>query len=315
MNERTNITINGNVTINIESPADVTQPKNNSVPQDAADNAQTDQNEPLINHDEDNLIDNETSFFGLLDVLRNCPEAIEAEKDEVERKIEDEKEARLKSLLGEDYEDSRDEFKKADRRPGPVQLYNKYHRIAHKDMSNNAYCDVYENGYAVFDDGDRRTVVWVPDCGSITFYFTPLRENEKEYLKQKETVEEDVTGPAPWYVAVSVAGMDSITRNLEHPKSKGNSSASESDDEDVKPDYVWHCGGHVETPEEALIRKENEMERRAMLTSKQKEVYDLYNMGYTHEQIGSMLGIDRTAVTHRLKGVKKTFRENREKFF
>lgn len=325
MNERTNITINGNVTINIESPADVTQPKNNSVPQDAADNAQTDQNEPLINHDEDNLIDNETSFFGLLDVLRNCPEAIEAEKDEVERKQQEAEQERLKAILGEDYDlyaeqatdgNHKDGFKKADRRPGPVQLWKRFHRVAAKGIGTDGQLDVYTNGYAVYDNGDRRTVVWVPDCGSVTYYFNPLRDNEREYLKQKESIGEDVFGPLPWYHALTVAGEDSIERNLVHPKSAGTASASEESDEDVKPDYSWRPGGHIETPEEALLRKETREEMLAMLTEDQRTVVSMhYFEGFKQKEIAAQLGIDPTSVRDRLKCAKKKLGKNIEKIF
>lgn len=309
MNESTNIggsvdsnigntNIDGNVDSNI---GDSVKPQENK--------------EQVVNHEEDVLIDNSTTFLELLKVLRDCPAALEAEKDEKEQKIEEAKEEELRAVLGEDFDEKTDTFVKADRRPGPIQLWNTYHRIAHKEMSEGGYCDVYENGYAVFDDGNRRTVVWVPDCGSTNYFFAPLRANEKEYLEQNRTVEMDVYGPAEWYIAVMVAGMDSITRNLEHPKSKGNTSESEKDDLDIKPDYKLRMSCHIETPEEVLIRQENERERRAALTEKQRDAYDLYfGQNYTLREIAAMLGISHRAVGYRIKSVIENLKNNKNYF-
>ncbi len=280
--------------------------------------------EMLVNHDEDVLIDSETSFFDLLERLRRSPEAIAAEKEEREQKEEEEREAKLREALGEDYEvytaqegmNNKEAFKKADRRPGPVQLWNRYHRIAVKEIGEKGRCEVYENGYGVYDNGDRRTVVWVPDCGSTTYYFAPLRDNEKEYQTQQQILNEDVFGPIPWYHAVTVAGEDSIERNLIHPKSVGTTSEFDQADTNTKPDYSWRCGGHIETPEEAFFKKENERERLSVLTPKQKEVYLLrYREGYNEAEIGNLLGLSRSAVRDRLECIWDKLGKDREKFF
>ena len=175
MNENTNnITINGNVNISIEGAE--AAPAAQNIGQ-------------VVNHDEDVLVDNKTTFRELLEVLRRCPEAVDAEKAERECKEEEERIARVMENLGEDYDEGgetdTDIFKKEKRRPGAVQLWNNYHRVAAFTIGENGKLDVYTNGYAVYDNGDRRTVIWVPDCGSTTYYFGPLRDNEREYLNQK----------------------------------------------------------------------------------------------------------------------------------
>ena len=305
MNENTNnITINGNVNISIEGAEAA------SVSQDIG---------QVVNHDEDVLVDNKTTFRELLEVLRGCPEAIDAEKTERECKEEEERLARLMENLGEDYDEAgeadTDIFKKAKRRPGAVQLWNNYHRVAAFTIGENGKLDVYTNGYAVYDNGDRRTVIWVPDCGSTTYYFGPLRDNEREYLNQKSDVGEDVLGPEPWYVALTIAGEDSIERNLIHPKSKASASASDVEDDDIKPDYSWRCGGHIDTPEEAFIRKENAKERRAALTEKQREAYVLYyEEGLNQYEIADKLGISQQSVRDRLNGALKKL-DDFEKYF
>lgn len=310
------ITINGNVTINggIEDARDT----------QAAQNETAKQETPAVNHDEDVLLDNSTSFFGLLDFLRTCPDAVNAEKDEAERKRQAAEQEKLKKVLGDDYADyveqteanSRDDFKKEKRRPGAIQLWNNYHRIASKEIGEDGKLDVYTNGYAVYDNGNRRTVIWVPDCGSVTYYFTPLRDNEKQYLKQKDELGEDLFGPLPWFHALMVAGEDSIERNLEHPKSVGTTSeALEDEDYDVKPDYMWRGSAHIETPEEYVMRLERERERREALTEKQREVYEMYfNQGYTQQQIADILGIAQQSVQDRINLILKKL-GNIEKYF
>ena len=275
--------------------------------------------EQIVNHDEDVLVDNKTTFRELLEVLRGCPEAIDAEKTEQECKEEEARLTRLKENLGEDYDEAGEAdtaiFKKERRRPGAAKLWNNYHRVAAFPVGENGKLDVYTNGYAVYDNGDRRTVVWVPDCGSTTYYFGPLRDNEREYLNQKSDVGEDVLGPEPWYVALTIAGEDSIERNLIHPKSKASASASEVEDDDIKADYSWRCGGHIETPEEALIRKENERERREALTEKQREAYVMYyEEGLNQYEIAEKLGISQQSVRERLNGALKKL-DDFEKYF
>ena len=295
------ITINGNLTINagnIEEAAEAVQDKTEL---------------PVVNHDEDVLIDNSTTFRGLLDTLRGCPEAVNAEKVEIERRRQEAEEAKKKASLGDLYgeyadDTEKEEFKREKRRPGAISLWNMYHRVASYEATGKGQIDVYANGYAVYDNGCRRTVIWVPDCGSTTYYFGPLRDNERDYLCQKSDIGEDILGPAPWYVALTIAGEDSIERNMIHPKSKASASAFEEVD-DIKPDYSWRCGGHIETPEEALMRKETERERRESFTERQKEVYALYMEGYTQTKIAETLGISQPAVKKLISKVIDKCRE------
>ena len=315
------ITINGNVTINngiADARTEEAQSNQNSL------NEQTTQTIPFVNHDEDKLIDNETTFFGLLDILRGCPEAVDAEKSELEAKNQEAKQKKLKESLGDRYEDfvgengaGRDEFKKEKRRPGAVQLWNNYHRIAALNIGEDGRLDVYTNGYAVYDNGDRRTVVWVPECGSTTYYFTPLRSNEMEYLTQKESLDEDVFGQLPWYHALMVAGEDSIERNLEHPKSVGTTSIADKPEEwEAREDYRWNCGAHFDSPEEAYLKKEAAEERRRALTEKQKKAYIMYyEEGMTMEKIAAIEGVDWTTIKERLRAARNIFKKDREKFF
>ena len=302
MKNNSNITINGNVTINTSCNS-------------------TEESQP-IDRTNEVLIDNSTSFAELMGILSSRPEANAAAEYEAEEKAKENEEKRLRRKYGEDYADvvGKDRaaaLEKYGRRPGPVQLRTYIPMIARIKIGPDGVCEVFSNGYAIYDNGNRKTVVWVPDCGSTTYYFGALKDKEKEYLKQKDEVGEDILGPAPWYNAVLIAGEDSIQYNMDHPKSKGTASDSEDPEEwEKKGNYRWACGAHFESPEEAYLKKEAAEERRKALTEKQKEAYDLYyEKGYTMEEIGNALGISQKAVDYRLQGAVKKFGKDRENFF
>ena len=272
----------------------------------------------------ENLISNDTTFGELLTILRTRPEAAEASKTEQAEKKREEDMARLCALLGEDFEsaathdDAAEEspLVKEKRRPGAVQLRTSVPRIARIQIGADSLCEVFSNGYAVYDNGDRKTVLWVPDCGTYTYYFGQLRDNEKQYLKEKEVLDMEVLGALPWYNVLVLFGETQIENNLDHPKSKGTSSDAEVPEEwEVKPAYRWICGAHFDSPEEAFIKKEEAEERRRALTDKQRRIYELYyEEGYTQEEIAQLLNIGQNAVHYHLKSIGKRLQKDMEKF-
>ncbi len=270
-----------------------------------------------IDRSNEALIDPETSFDELLRILMSRPEITAAENVEREVQEIEAKEARFHAELGKDYEavvegaPKGQSLKKAKRRAGAIQLRAEVSRIAVKQIGDKGLCEVFVNGYAVYDNGDRKTVLWVPDCGSATYHFTKLRDNEKQYQVEKDTVGQDVFGPAPWYVAVAVAGENNIERNLDHPKSVGTmSDTGVEEDYEVKPAHRWIGGSHFDNPEEAYIKKEEAEEKRASLTKKQQVVMTLfYDQGYTQLEIAKKLGISQPAVAKLLDRAIERYRK------
>ena len=270
------------------------------------------------------LIDNETSFMDLLKILRNRPEAKEAAKDEAEEKEREEKEEKLRKVYGEDYDrvfaDKKDTLEKAKRRPGASQLRTYEPRIARIEIGDGS-CEVYANGYAVYDNGDRKTVLWVPDCGSCSYYFTQLRDSEKKAwtetdefgnehevrMKDHDDIDEEVLGLAPWYDALIVAGENRIEQNLDHPKSVGTTSDSEDQDGyEEKARHRWICGATFPNPEDEYLKKEAAEERMEALTEKQRRVFRLYyEEGYKQKEIAAMVGIDQQNVSKYINNAKK----------
>ena len=64
---------------------------------------------------------------------------------------------------------------KADKTPTSKALREE----AGDPIATDECCKVYANGYAVYDNGFGRTVVWVPACTSFTYYFDKMKDSEK----------------------------------------------------------------------------------------------------------------------------------------
>ena len=265
------------------------------------------------------LLDNEITFNELLDFLRKRAQ-------------------RKNGMVGETADGDQDVLVKAKRSPGSVQLRNSCAMVA-RIAVGEATCEVYENGYAIFDNGDRRTVVWVPDCTkAVRYYYPPTyvekceeerrRRGEDEdfdpadakiiegtELKEDRLTEEQLANMA-WYFPVVIAGENRIEWNLEHPMSAGNRSDRYEDEIDSVGRYNWSCGARFENPEDAVIRKEEQAERCADLTEKQREAYELYFMdGFTQAQIADMLGTSQRAICDRLEAARKKIAEYYERNF
>lgn len=295
------------------------------------DNRNPQETQTPIDHSKDVLLDNSTTFNELLRVLARNPEVGIAGQLEAEQKEQEKREARLREALGEDYAwvvekneiesdaeagEMKVEKQKPKRRPGARQLRQGYPRVAMIEIGKNARVEVFNNGYAIYDNGNRRVVLWAPDCGSAVYYFTGLRDNEKEYLSQKEEIGMDVLGDLPWYHALMIAGENRIEYNMDHPKSKGNTSDFDLEDDDAVPATHWAGACHFDTPEEAYLKKEAAEERKKALTDKQREVYVLrYEMGMTLEVIAKRVGLNSNTVYSHIKGIRKKLGKDKEKFF
>ena len=219
------------------------------------------------------------------------------------------------------------------RRPSCEQLRKQYAPIARK-TTRETCCEAFENGYAVFDNGDRKTVIWIPDCPKAARYYYPATYDEKckekrrrmawweeedeedEYSRiitetepGEDRLDEEALADMNWYLAVAIAGENQIEQNLEHPLSAENRSDEYIEEYSARR-YSWHCGTRFQTPEEAILEKEEREERCAGLTEKQKEVYLLYyEEGYTEEAIAVILNVSQIAVHKKLKAIRRVISE------
>lgn len=277
--------------------------------------------ELFLDRANEQVISNATTYNQLLRILASNPDVIANAEVEAEEKADEEKEAELHEKLGDDYELVFDK-KKVDqgkpRRPGARQLRTVIPHVAVVKIGDNAICEVFNNGYAVYDNGNRRVVLWAPDCGSAVYYFTGLRDNEKEYLSQKEEIGLDILGDLPWYHALMIAGENRIEYNMDHPKSKGNTSDFDADD-DVTPATHWVGACHFDSPEEAYLKKEaaEEVRKRVrQLKPKQRDAIQLcYFDELTQEEAAQKLKISQSTVSERVGNGEKALSESLKKFF
>lgn len=271
----------------------------------------------IIDRSNEKLISNETTFIELLGILAKNPDVVANAQAEAEEKAEEEKDATLREKLGEDYDLVFDKKKAYNGRRqclGANDLRATIPHISVIEMGNDGICEVFNNGYAVYDNGNRKTVLWVPDCGTATYYFAPLTDKEKLYLKQMDEVDMGVLGKCPWYHALMIAGENRIEYNmLKHPKSKGTSSDSDLDD--AKPADRWAGGSHFDNPETAFLKKEAAEERRKVLTEKQQVICELhFEDGMSLRNTANEIGIDYTTVREQANSIKNRLKKDPERF-
>ena len=143
-------------------------------------------------------------------------------------------------------------------------------------------CKVYGNGYAVYSNITGTTVLWLADCRSFTYQFDDLKENEKNYMAQRSTINEDVLESQPWFMAVMLRGDHQVERNSMDRKGDRRG-------QNKNISMLW--------------------EQLGKLTDRQREVFLLYHQcGYTQAEIAEMLGITQKAVDFRLDAAERKVR-------
>lgn len=159
---------------------------------------------------------------------------------------------------------------------------------------------VYPSGYATYSDGDAVTVIFVPDCGSYTYYFD---HHDSVEIKDSTVLGEDVLGNQPWEVALMLRGATQIENNRFNRTGnrKGTNGEEEEADDQKKRDERFHMF-HYPDPLQEVIRKETVQEELAKLTEKQRRIYILANyFGYSQVEIAEQLGIAKMTVCDQLK--------------
>ena len=198
-----------------------------------------------------------------------------------------------------------------------------------KLSDTNIGCMVYSNGFAVYDNGCGRTVLWLPDCTSFTYVFTKPKAAEEGKTPYKEQVSDEMLESLSWFTAVMLIGDHRVESNLMNRKSsRKGSRAYDVDDcgdkcgkieatiEDLYIDkFFWKDGRFGENPLDTLIRTERYREMLEALTDKQRKVFLLYyKEGYTQQQIAEMLGCVVSMVNKHLNASLKKIK-NYKKFF
>ena len=195
-----------------------------------------------------------------------------------------------------------------------------FYPVPESTSVENVECTVYSNGFAVYDNGSGRTVIWLPDCTSFTYVFTRPKASEDGKLPYKKHIPDEMLESLSWFMAVMLIGDHRVENNLMNRKSSRKGAkdydtddygdkcgeSEEAVEEEYRDEFFWNEGRFGENPLDALIRKERDAAILAVMSDKQREVFLLYyKEGYTQQQIADMLGISQKAVDYRLNNAIK----------
>lgn len=156
---------------------------------------------------------------------------------------------------------------------------------------------VYPNGYASYCTQDGDTVVWVAGCRKYGY----VDQGEYRYIPEAELL------GFLWYIPVALAGEDAISENVMNRKGdrQGSRSDTRNDhDEGAEVESAnWNGGTKYETPECAVLRKEQIRLMLGKLSPRQKEVIILVDKyGFSEVEVARIFTVRR-----KKKGIRKAY--------
>ncbi|MCM1530337.1 MAG: sigma-70 family RNA polymerase sigma factor [Alistipes sp.] len=204
--------------------------------------------------------------------------------------------------------------------PTPKKLFE----TAGEPIADMNGCTLFRNGFAIYQNGTGRTVVWLPNCTNFTFYFNKLKDSEKDTFRETCELPKGFLESQPWIIAVTLIGDHRIESNsMNRTGSRKDTADFSSKDNGDKDDAIekaiadpyrrafnWYDGHMGENPQAAVERRETREEMLASMTDKQKEVFIMYYRdGMTQDQIAEVIGISQKGVDYRLDGAIKHARK------
>lgn len=190
--------------------------------------------------------------------------------------------------------------------PGINQLKQKASVLLRRE-TGSGIIEIYDNGFFTFEEcGSRPTVFGVDRCSWKDTY------SDVQTSRHEITTELD---PYPWDMILESAGSARLGVNNERRQGYLSDYSLDS------LEYLDNIAFSVQ-PEHEIREQEEEYqlhrEKKNLLIAKeyadlrgdQKEIIDMYFIKkMKQEDIADQLGIDRTAVTHRIRTIKKRFRK------
>ena len=196
--------------------------------------------------------------------------------------------------------------------PTPKMLFE----TAGEPIADMNGCTLFRNGFAIYQNGTGRTVVWLPYCTNFTFYFNKLKDSEKDTFRETCELPKGFLESQPWIIAVTLIGDHRIERNcMNRTGSRKDTTDFSSKDNGDKDDAIekaiadpyrrafnWYDGRMGENPQDAVERRETREEMLAAMTDKQREVFVMYYRDVmTQKDIANIVGIAQQNVYKRLK--------------
>lgn len=214
---------------------------------------------------------------------------------------------------------------KSGRTPTPRELFE----TAGEPIAEFSDCTLFSNGFAIYQNITGRTVVWLPYCKNFTFYFTKLRDSEKNTFRESYELPDGFLSAQPWILAVTLIGdhrieANSMNRTGSRKDTTDYDSASngdkDGDAEQALADpyrraFNWYDGHMGENPQDAVERRETREEMLAAMTEKQREVFVMYYRDcMTQDEISAIVGIAQQNVYKRLRGALNIAKKYFEKY-
>lgn len=191
--------------------------------------------------------------------------------------------------------------------PGVKQLKKKASVLLRK-VTETGSIEIYDNGFFTYEEFEKVTVFGVDRCECPELYSYSGRKEQvgKERGRKMEDFSE-----YPWDLILVSAGEARLYHNAdsrEEYQSEISMDAPESENNivfSVKPEHEIR-----EEEEEERIRRKRRNDgiakEYANLRNDQKKLIELYFIKKMHqEDIARELGVDRTAVTHRIATIKR----------
>lgn len=188
--------------------------------------------------------------------------------------------------------------------PSAKALRERGGKILFVHESHDVRLTVYENGFFLYEDGDRATVSAVDRCRRIVY-----RYQDDEVRKIEEAEFRD----GPCLIPLLLIGDERVFHSLDNYEWYWHEFSLENNGDD------WNVEDKSGSAEDHCIRCEDQnyvKECLEELTPTQRKIVVLYffeNM--SEHQIADMVGVSQQAISKTLKGAERKLRKNIEIIF
>lgn len=172
--------------------------------------------------------------------------------------------------------------------PSPQMLEADSRVFVQKKISDDSMLSVYENGFVLYQAGERKAVFPIHGCGSYRY----------EAVTGTDVVEDSYFEEQAWYIRLLMEGEDLLDRN----QVKRASNYKQVSYSDYLEDREWFFDAK-QNLEIDLIRRETFAEIDSLLDERQRfAFYSYYVDQLTQKEIAEQMGLkSQQMVSHILK--------------